>query len=151
MSESLIVKDGNGVIKSLQVDSGSNGYITNHTVVSTVTGSNVKSYYNNGPDGWDWDDVSSGSVVAVVQNASRKGVIINNVSQTGKCYVIVGGSFPTFTSKTTPPSKYSFLLNPNGTYFGDSTTSALSHSFFVVSSSELNDSSSITVTVTEIY
>ncbi len=149
MSESLIVKDGNGTIKSLQVDSGSNGYISNHTLISTVTGSNVLAYSPG--TGWDWNDASSGSVVALSQNANRKGVIINNVSDTGKCYIIVGGAFPTLTSKIAPPSKYSFLLNPNGTYFGDSTTSALSHSFFVVSSSELVDSSSVTITVTEIY
>lgn len=151
MSESLIVKDGNGVTKSLQVDSGSNGYITNHTVVSTVTGSNVKSYYNNGPDGWNWDSAQSGTVVALQQAPTRKAVIINNVTETGKCYVIVGSPFPTLTSKTAPPSKYSFLLDPGATYFGDQSTSALSHSFFVVSSSELVDASDITVTVTEIY
>ena len=48
MPDSLIVKDGNGDIKSLQVNSGSYGYISNHEVVSTATGSIIKKYlYRN--------------------------------------------------------------------------------------------------------
>lgn len=150
MSESLIVKDGLGIVKNLQVDSGSNGYISNHTVVSTVTASTVTAYSPNAEPGWDWVS-DSGSVQALQLNNSRKGVIINNVSETGKCYVVVGSDFGTLTSVSQPPPKYSFLLDPGATYFGDSMTSALSHTFFVLSSSELVDSSSITITVTEIY
>lgn len=151
MSESLIVKDGLGAVKSLQVDSGSNGYISNHTVVSTVTGSNVKAYSPSGTtDIWNWTD-QSGTIDALSYNSARKGIIINNVSETGKCYVIAGSTFGTLTSVSQPPPKYSFLLDPGATYFGDASTSALNHSFFVLSSSELVDSSSITVTVTEIF
>jgi len=149
MSESLIIKDGNAAVKSLQVDSGSNGYISNHTLVSTVTGSNVYAYAPY--DGWDWD-TDGGIVTALAANNTRKGVIINNNSETGKCYVLVGNSdFGTITDTTKAPPKYSFLLDSGGTYIGDSTTAALEHNFFILSSSQLTDSEAITVTVTEIY
>lgn len=150
MSESLIIKDGNGSIKSLQVDSGSNGYISNHSLVSTVTASNVLAYIPYGSPGWDWagDD---GVIAALDTNNTRKSVIINNNSETGKCYVLVGSNdFGTITLGQ-PPQKYSFLLDFGGTYFGDHNTAALEHYICVLSSSELVDSSSITVTVTEIY
>ena len=151
MSESLIIKNGNGDIKSLQVDSGSNGYISNHALVSTVTGSNVYVYAPY--DGWDWTN-DDGVVLSLPRSTdlTRKGVIINNNSETGKCYVLIGNSdFGTITDKTKAPPKYSFLLDSGGVYMGDQSTAALEHNFYILSSSELVDSNAITVTVTEIY
>jgi len=152
MSESLIIKDGNGDIKSLQVDSGSNGYISNHTLVSTVTCSYIKTYYTDGPDGWDWNSANSGSVDVASFNQTRKGLIINNNTSVGKCYVIMGtGSFGTLTSVTSAPPSYSFLLSPGGIYFADTSTCALQHLIYVPSSSNIPNEQSMSVTVTQIY
>jgi len=148
MSESLIIKDGNGNIKSLQVDSGSSGYISNHAIVSTVTASTVNTYspYN----GWDWNS-DSGIVSVLPYLQTRKNVIINNNSETGKCYVLIGSSdFGTVTLGEVP-EKYTFLLDSGGTYFADHNTAPLEHSFCILSSSVLTDSSAITIAVTEIY
>ena len=150
MSESLIIKDGSGVVKNLQVDSGSAGYISNHTIVSTVTGSNVIAYTPYGTPGWDWSG-DDGVVAALDANTSRKSVIVNNNSETGKCYVLVGSNDFGAITLGQPPQKYSFLLDSGGAYFGDHNTAALEHHICVLSSSGLVDSSSITVTVTEIY
>lgn len=149
MSESLIIKNGSGVLKKLQVDSGSYGYISNHALVSTVTGSNVYSYSPYA--GWDWSS-DDGVVNALPLSQDRKSVIINNNSLNGKCYVLVGSSsFGTIPDITKAPPKYSFLLDSGGTYFGDSSTSALSHVFYIPSASSLINSEAITITVTEIY
>ncbi len=149
MSDSLIVKDGNGNIKSLQVDSGSNGYISNHAVISTVTGSNVTAYTPYGTNGWDWAS-DDGIVNALSHSQTRKSVIINNNSETGKCYVLLGSSdFGTVVNGL--PENYSFLLDSGGVYFSDHNTAVLEHNFCILSSSELVDYSNITVTVTEIY
>lgn len=149
MSESLIIKNGNGILKNLQVDSGSNGYISNHALVSTVTGSNIYSYAPY--DGWDWSS-DDGVVNALPLSQNRKSVIINNNSSAGKCYVLVGSSsFGTIPDITKAPPKYSFLLDSGGAYFGDSSTSALSHIFYIPSASTLINADAITITVTEIY
>jgi hypothetical protein len=151
MSESLIVKDGNGSVKSLQVDSGSNGYISNHTLVSTVTGSDVSIYYTNGPSGWDWNSLSGTVSVAALDN-SRKSIVINNNSEAGKCYVIMGtSSFGVINDMETAPPVYSFLLDSGGTYFADSSTAALQHLIYVPSSSNIPTAQSMSVVVTQIY
>jgi len=148
MAQSLIVKDGNGNIKSLQVDSGSNGYISNHTLVSTVTGSNINLYYPY--SGWDWD--TEITVSAASLDSLRKGMLIANNSSDAKCYVLVGSSdFGTISDLEKAPPKYSFLLEGGATYFADSMTCALEHNFFVVSASHLTDSDAVTISVTEIY
>lgn len=148
MSESLIIKDGNGNIKNLQVDSGSMGYISNHTLVSTASGSGVNLYAPY--SGWDWD--TTVTVSATSHNTFRKSVIINNNSLSAKCYVLVGSSdFGTITDLEKAPPKYSFLLDSGGTYFADYTTAALEHNFFVVSASNLVDSQAVSISVTEIY
>lgn len=145
MSESLIIKDGNSVIKSLQVDSGSNGYITNHTLVSTVTGSQVDSYAAGA--GWEW---GTGSLIAS-SSISRKSIIVSNNSEAGKCYLLLGNDdFGTITDIEVAPPKYTFLLDAGGVYFGDSSTSALEHHIYVPSSSYAGPEQ-MTVTVTQAY
>jgi len=152
MSQSLIIKDGAGAYKNLQVDSGSNGYISNHTLVSTVTGSVVKKYYTNGPDGWDWQDTESGSISVANYDMSRKSLIIQNDSEVGKCYVIMGtSSFGTLQSVETAPPYYSFMLDGGATYIADTSTAALGHLIFVPSASNIPDSGSMAVSVTQIY
>ena len=151
MSESLIIKDGSGDIKSLQVDSGSNGYVSNHTLISTTTASNVSIYYTGGPSGWEWSTASGTVNVALLDN-SRKSIVINNNSEVGKCYVIMGtSSFGTITDVETAPPVYSFLLDSGGTYFGDSSTAALQHLIYVPSSSNIPTAQSMSVVVTQIY
>lgn len=152
MADSLIIKDGIGSIRNLQVDSGSLGYITNHTLISTVTGSSVKLYYTDGPDGWNWGDNKTPTIADA--NITRKGIVVQNNSEVGKCYILMGSSgetFGTISNITLPPSKYSFMLDSGATYFADPTTSALKHIIFVPSSSLIPNSSSMTVAVTEIY
>lgn len=151
MAESLIIKDGNGAVKSLQVDSGSNGYITNHVAVSTATGSSVAKYYTGGDAGWDWA-IDSGSVPVAAYSSARRSLIIANNSDVGKCYIIVGSSsFGTIENVENPPPYYSFVLDSGGTYFADTTSAVLEHMIYVPSSSAIPDSSSMTVTVTQIY
>lgn len=145
MAESLIIKDGNGTIKSLQVDSGSNGYVGNHTLISTVTASNVDAYANG--SGWNW---GTGIAQIATYNQSRKSIIVNNNSEAGKCYVLMGNSDFSVSDNESPPGKYTFLLDAGGVYFGDSSTSALEHHIYVPSSSYA-DASVMTVTVTQIY
>ncbi len=150
MSQSLIVKDGNGDIKSLQVDSGSYGYISNHAIVSTATGSAIKKYYTDGPDGWEWV-VSKGVTTILGFDKDRKSLIINNNTEIGKCYILVGSNnFGTITDVTAAPPTYSFLLDPKGTYFSDTTTAVLQHAIYIPSSSNIPNSSSMTVCVTEV-
>lgn len=150
MSESLIIKDGNGDIKSLQVDSGSNGYISNHTYVSTATNSIVSKYYTNGPSGWEWD-ISKGVVTIANFDSSRKSLIVSNNSTQGQCYILLGSSdFGTIDNVAAAPPIYSFLLEPKCTYFADSTSAVLEHSIYIVSSSNIPNSSSMTVCVTEV-
>lgn len=151
MAESLIIKDGNGSIKSLQVDSGSNGYISNHVVVSAATGSTVAKYYTDGDNGWDWI-TDSGSISVAGYSASRRSLIIANNSEIGKCYILIGSSsFGEITNVEDPPPYYSFLLDSGGTYFADTTSAVLEHMIYVPSSSAIPDASSMTVTVTQIY
>jgi hypothetical protein len=151
MSESLIIKDGNANIKSLQVDSGSNGYISNHTIVSTVTGAILKKYYADGPDGWNWG-ASNGSVQVATYNQSRKSLVISNNTPIGKCYVIMGtGSFGEISDVTLPPPNYTFLLDSGGVYFSEIETAALEHLIYIPSSSLIGEEEVMNVTVTEIY
>lgn len=151
MSQSLIIKDGNGSIKNLQVNSGSNGYISNHTLVSTVTASNVVCYAPYQTPGWNWT-TDDGDILALSYNKNRKGVVISNNSSDGKCYLLIGSSsFGTIPNITKQPSKYTFLLDAGATYFGDSSTSALDHVFYVPSASNLINAEAITIAVTEIY
>lgn len=150
MSQSLIIKDGNGEVKSLQVDSSSYGYISNHAVVSTATTSTITKYYTNGPDGWEWD-IASGVVEVAAYDKDRKSLIINNNTSVGKCYVLVGSSdFGTITDVTIAPPIYSFLLDFKGVYFADTTSAVLQHAIYVPSSSNISDASSMTISVTEV-
>lgn len=153
MSESLIVKDGNGVIKNLQVNTGSDGYIIpNHVVVSVATGSIINRYFTGGLDSWDWSSAGSGSVSVAAYNPSRRGIIVTNHSEVGKCYVMVGSSsFGTIIDVESPPPYYSFLLDAGGIYFSDVVSSPLEHMIYVPSSSNIPDAASMTVTVTQIY
>lgn len=152
MSESLIIKDGNAVIKSLQVNSGSNGYIANHVAVSSATGSNINRYFTGDANSWNWDGPDSGSVSVAEYSENRRSVIISNHTEIGKCYIMVGSSsFGTITNVQSPPPYYSFLLDSGGTYFSDVVSAPLQHMIYVPSSSNIPDSSSMTVTVTQIY
>ncbi len=156
MSQGLVIKDGNGNIKSLQVDSGSNGYISNHTVVSTATTASVNQFYYG--SGWDWD-AASGTFLAASLDLSRKGIIINNNSTELECYLLLNSQtdssnnagFGEIESVALPPSKYTFVLNAEGVYFGDNMTCTLGHSIFVPSSSLAGNKNNICITVTEIY
>lgn len=147
MSESLIIKDGSGIVRNLQVDSGSSGYISNHTLVSTVTGSLVNTYVYGA--GWDWG-TDSGVINVASSNNTRKTIIINNNSEAAKCYVLMGNSDFGTINLGEPPEKYTFLLDAGGVYFGDQSTSALEHHICVQSSSYA-DFGQMTVTVTQVY
>ncbi len=152
MSESLYIKDGNGTLKSLQVNSSSYGYISNHSIVSTVTTSSNTLYYTNGPSGWNWDDNKTPTVAQFAE--TRKSIVIQNNSDIGKCYILMsaaGGTFGEITDNTAPPSSYSIMLDSGATYFADPSTSALKHMIFVPSSSAIATSASMTVAVTEVY
>ncbi len=154
MAESLLVKDANGSVRSLQVDSGSSGYITNHTLVSTVSNTTLKTYVPN-PEtdemGWDWT-TDSGSFRVSSQNQNRKGLIIHNDSRFGKCYVAVGkNSYADLENYLDKPKTYSFLLEGGATYFADTLTCALPHAVYIPSSSTTSDLSTMTLSVTEIY
>ena len=73
MSESLIIKDGLGSVKTLQVDSGSNGYIPIHSIISTTTGAFVATFYpDNNDGGWDWNSELSGTSNLASFNKDRK-------------------------------------------------------------------------------
>lgn len=152
MLESLAIKDGIGSLKNLQVSSGSNGYISNHTIVSTATGSNIEKYYVGGPFGWDWQSANSGTVNVADYDSNRKNIIIFNNTELGKCYVLVGSSsFGTIIDIEKAPPYYSFLLDAGGTYSADTTLAPLQHMIYVPSASNISDAESMTVTVTQIY
>ena len=159
MSESLIIKDGSGNIKSLQVDSGSSGYISNHTLVPASNTTDIKSFYIDGPNGWSWDSELSGTAALCYKNNSRKGIVIHNNSIDSTFYILLGNmtdtssycGFDTIDDIEQPPSKYSFLLEAGGTYFADYLTCGLAHSMYIPSSSAISEPSSVKLTITEIY
>ena len=169
MSESLIIKDGNGSVKSLQVDSGSNGYISNHTVVSTVTGTQLHVYtYETGSSTvpfseWNFHTSSNSGSFKILDYAERKGIIISNNSEDTSCYLYVGGlnlvdphdDYPNdlfeIQDITKPPTRYMFCLEGGGVYFGDAMTSNLEHYPYIPSSSILATPGAVSINVTEIY
>lgn len=158
MSESLIIKDGNGNVKSLQVNSGSDGYISNHTVVSTVNTATEGKYWPNKSGGWQWTNTTNCTVQIADADSTRKAVIIHNSGSIGNCYILLRSSgdttqnngFDTISPMTSRPNKYTFILEPGSTYFGDESTAALKHSLFVPSSSLLTGADVMYVSVTEV-
>lgn len=169
MSESLIVKDGYGHVKSLQVDSGSNGYISNHTIVSTVSGTQLHVYtYHTGSSTiafseWNFHTSSNSGSFKILDYTQRKGIIISNNSENTPCYLYIGGlniEYPhddapidlfEIEDITKPPPRYMFCLEGGGVYFGDAMTSNLEHYAYIPSSSILAVPGAVSINVTEIY
>lgn len=158
MSESLIVKDGNGNVKNLQVNSGSNGYISNHTVVSTADTATEGKYWPNKSGGWQWNSTVDCTVQIAGADANRKALIIHNSGSIGNCYILLrsasdttpNNGFGTISNISSRPDKYTFVLEAGSTYFGDESTAALKHSLFVPSSSLLTGTDVMHVSVTEV-
>jgi len=158
MSESLLIKDGSGAAKNLQVNSGSNGYISNHTIVSSVDTASEGKYWPGKSGGWQWTSTTNCTVQIAAADIDRKAVIIHNSGSVGNCYILLrsavdataNNGFGTISPMTSRPDKYTFILEPGSTYFGDESTAALKHSLFVPSSSLLTGADVMYVSVTEV-
>lgn len=133
MTQSLNIKDGNGISRSLTVESGSYGYIPVHSlpIVTTVTQSSVTSF--------DWSTSASGTFQIVSSDPTRKGLMIFNPGP-HNLYVALstaGGTKNgfTLTNTSSAPSYYSFILYPSGTYQADSTNVSINYGGYFVSGS----------------
>ncbi len=150
----LSIKDGSGVSQTLQVQNGDEGLVSAQTQVAVSTTADEGKFYPGG--GWDWG-VNAGTAELFDADLGRKGVIIYNSGSIGSAYILIGSTnvtnngFGTISNNTLPPNKYSFILEPGATYFGDTALCGLRHSLFVPSSSLLVNSSSILISVTEIF
>lgn len=155
----LIVKDGNGSSVNLKADNGDSGLVVpNHALTSVVSDCDHGNFYPTKVGGWKWNNTSDCTAELAEADLARKGIIIHNSGSLGTCYVLLTGPSPgtnngfgTLTSLTERPSNYTFLIEPGGTYFGDTNTAALKHNLFVPSSSLLTGADVMYVTVTEIY
>lgn len=148
----LNIKDGTGAAKELQVTNGADGIVTANTQAAVSTVATEVKYYPNGTSGWNYS-TNAGTVEICDADLTRKSLIVHNSGTFASAYILIsaGGTnngFGTISDTTQPPSKYTFVLEPNATYFGDVSTCGIRHSLFVPSSSLLNNS--IMISVTEI-
>lgn len=156
-AQSLVVRDGNAIVRSLQVNSGSAGYIPNHSLVATAEDTDIKMYFPNpnvglGETGWTWGTTDSNVFVAAAADSDRKGVVIHNNSSLGQIYLLLGNTtFGNNPDQSKAPVKYTALIEPGATYFGDTLTCSVAHKIYAVSGSTLTNAEAITVSVTEIY
>lgn len=133
MTDSLIIKDGSGNIKSLTVESGSYGYIPVHQmpVVTTVSQTVSSSFV--------WNTPSSGTFLLAANSTNRKGLTLFNPGP-HNLYVALsstGGTLNGFTLVNTAsaPSSYSFIIYPSGTFQGDSTNVSVNYGGYFISGS----------------
>lgn len=209
MSQSLTIKDGNGNLKNLMVESGSTGYISVHAISSsagsgtyvtasaaypiyvtgnvsvntaslitvtassaapvyvtgtvsvntaslmTVTASSASPVYVTGAivsnilpvtaasqapiSSFSWGTSASGTFQIAANNQSRKGLAVFNPGP-NNLYVALsntGGTTNGFslTSINSPPSSYSFILYPSGTFLADSTNVGVCYGGYFISGS----------------
>jgi len=152
----LSIKDGTGAAKTLQVEEGDTGIVSAQAQVAITTTANEEKYYTGGASGWNWS-TNNGTIELFGADLTRRSVIVNNSGSIGSAYILIGSTNPTnngfgsFSDKTVAPPLYTFILEPGATYFGDTSTCGLKHSMFVPSSSLLINSSSMIVSVTEIF
>lgn len=159
MSESLIVKNGNGEQVELQVEAGSeNRKIPVHTLASTVSTTTIKKLYPDGPNGWTWTSPTDCTAVAAQFQPGRKSIIIQNSGSVGVCYIKlsngvagINNTFGEIQDTSSAPPTYSFILEPGGIYFGNTDTAALRYNLFVPYAEGLNSDSDMVVMVTEIF
>lgn len=134
MTQSLIIKDGNGSTKNLTVESSSYGYIPVHTmpVVTTVSQTSVTSF--------DWSTSASGTFQIVGSNTSRKGLTIFNPGPSNLyvCLSTSGGTKNGFTLVDTAsaPTLYSFIIYPSGTFQADATNAGVFYGGYFISGSK---------------
>lgn len=133
MTDSMIIKDGSGNIKSLTVESSSYGYIPVHQmpVVTTVSQTVSSSFV--------WNTPASGTFLLAANDASRKGLTLFNPGPYN-LYVALsstGGTLNGFTLVNTEsaPSYYSFIIYPSGTYEANSTNVSVNYGGYFISNS----------------
>lgn len=153
MTDSLIIKDGNGNLKSLEVESGSYGYIPTHNIGSITNAVTVNGAIEVIPTppstyGIPYPILSSyfswvsnpedGTYVAALLDSSRRGLAIFNPGPynmyigiaTDEYAGTVNGFIVSDTSSA--PDVYSFILYPSGTYIADEATRCFMHGIYYI-------------------
>lgn len=152
MAQSLVIKDGNGNIKSLTVESSSYGYIPVHQITSSVSApiyvtgaisvpqlTPVTTVSQSSVTSFTWSTAASGTFQITSSSATRKGLTVFNPGP-NNLYVALSTAGDAkngfaLTNTASAPAYYSFIIYPSGTYIADQTNVNVNYGGYFISGS----------------